>query len=455
MRFRTELLVPPMHTAVADGRQMRDMDGRSVIDIKWSEEAGVGCTRKCLYRGDGAHFTMEDGVDEDRVISYRVNDIHLYSIFDGHDGSKASQFAAQQFPLELLLGQLEGPIDDEEVRNVVSNAFLMVEEKFFDSLEESASPPYNATGPFSPKTRPGKNDTVVPNPMAGGTTAVMAIYCHGKLYFAHCGDTVAVLCYLKPNGELTARTVGIQHNIDSDDEALRLSLLGLDVNELKQRQPLKLTRCIGNYALKKQYQTFDILRPAVNSPIICDPEIIGGLPINANYRGFIYLMSSGLYKSWYECSGSENVEEDIAKMIATQLCSDKSLHDVAQAVLEEVCSRHAAAYAAGKDFFRREEMTLLIRNFGLDRSDVQPSTPPPRIASDLGFPSAALFNPGLRRSASEQLTETVETDADSLSPPILRPAELDAEGFEYIDPYVDFAELASVDTDFEWTDSDE
>lgn len=38
----------------------------------------------------------------------RVNDIHVYAIFDGHDGSKAAQFAAQQFPLELLLGQLEG-----------------------------------------------------------------------------------------------------------------------------------------------------------------------------------------------------------------------------------------------------------------------------------------------------------------------------------------------------------
>ena len=42
------------------------------MDIKWSEEAGIGCTRKCLYRSDGAHYTMEDGVDEDRVISYRL-----------------------------------------------------------------------------------------------------------------------------------------------------------------------------------------------------------------------------------------------------------------------------------------------------------------------------------------------------------------------------------------------
>jgi hypothetical protein len=56
-------------------------DGRSIIDIKWSEEAGVGCTGKCLYRGDGAHFTMEEGVDEDRVISYRFGYIRPIAKF--------------------------------------------------------------------------------------------------------------------------------------------------------------------------------------------------------------------------------------------------------------------------------------------------------------------------------------------------------------------------------------
>ena len=51
--------------------KMNHHDTRSIIDIKWSEEAGIGSTRKCLYRGDGIHFTIDDGEDEDRVISYR------------------------------------------------------------------------------------------------------------------------------------------------------------------------------------------------------------------------------------------------------------------------------------------------------------------------------------------------------------------------------------------------
>lgn len=121
----------------------------------------------------------------------------------------------------------------------------------------------------------------------------------------------------------------------------------------------------------------------------------------------------------------------------------------------QICKRHAAAYAAGNGFFRRDEMTLLIRNFGLDRDDIKTPSPPPRAASDSGFLSTlnSTAPVGLRRSASElQMDETLETDSDSVAS--LRPADLDDTLWEYIDPYVDFADLASLDTDFEWSDSE-
>lgn len=74
------------------------------------------------------------------------------------------------------------------------------------------------------------------------------------------GDCVAVLCQLTPDGVFSVRPLGILHNIESEDEALRLANMGLNVAELQQKQPHMLTRCIGNYALKKCYQSFDVLR---------------------------------------------------------------------------------------------------------------------------------------------------------------------------------------------------
>ena len=49
------------------------------------------------------------------------NDIFLYGVFDGHEGGKLSNFAAQRFPAEILLGQLSKNKleDDDEILNVL------------------------------------------------------------------------------------------------------------------------------------------------------------------------------------------------------------------------------------------------------------------------------------------------------------------------------------------------
>ena len=51
---------------------------------------------------------------------FRVEeDCYLYGVFDGHGGSKASNFAAQRMPAELLLGQLSGKVEDDAVKEVI------------------------------------------------------------------------------------------------------------------------------------------------------------------------------------------------------------------------------------------------------------------------------------------------------------------------------------------------
>ena len=45
--------------------------------------------------------------------------MYLYGVFDGHDGSRVSDFAAQRMPAELLLGQLVSCQSDIDVKDVL------------------------------------------------------------------------------------------------------------------------------------------------------------------------------------------------------------------------------------------------------------------------------------------------------------------------------------------------
>jgi TAK1-binding protein 1 len=47
------------------------------------------------------------------------NDICLYGVFDGNDGSRVSAFAAQNMPAEILLGQLGNRNSDEDMKEVL------------------------------------------------------------------------------------------------------------------------------------------------------------------------------------------------------------------------------------------------------------------------------------------------------------------------------------------------
>ena len=49
----------------------------------------------------------------------RLDDVSLYGVFDGHDSARASNFAAQRMPAELLLGQLSGKTTDQEIQEAL------------------------------------------------------------------------------------------------------------------------------------------------------------------------------------------------------------------------------------------------------------------------------------------------------------------------------------------------
>ena len=108
-------------------------------------------------------------------------------------------------------------------------------------------------------------------------------------------------------------------------------------------------------------------------------------------------------------------------------------------------------------------MTLLIRNFGLDGKDVVHSPTPTSDVMDLlngDAPEDAqtLRLPGRSNWGSENTVSSDDTEADGYSNSLPSGnAQRSLDGsvvIEYVDPYVDFSELNSLDTDFECSDSD-
>ena len=53
-------------------------------------------------------------------LNYRLDsNCYLYGVFDGHNGSRVADFAAQRMPAELLLGQLQNKTTDAEIHEVL------------------------------------------------------------------------------------------------------------------------------------------------------------------------------------------------------------------------------------------------------------------------------------------------------------------------------------------------
>lgn len=84
-------------------------------------------------------------------------------------------------------------------------------------------------------------------------------------------------------------------------------------------------------------------------------------------------MSNGLCKTLEDATGSNNVNADIARMVAETFPTQNTLNSVAQAVVDSIERIHHDAYARYKEYpqsnykdglcAHRKDITLLIRNF--------------------------------------------------------------------------------------------
>lgn len=440
-------------------------------DLPVCRLSGVGFSTNQIYREDG--YRQEEHQFEDRSFHCRVDDsTFLYGVFDGHEGVQAAAFALQRMAAEILLGQLSGKTSDDEIKEVLRQAFIAVEKGYLDSIDERlairTSLQYEIPDEMTSYEAYQKFPHVVDKlkalncELSSGTTAVLALVHAGRLFVANVGDSRALLCRTDSNGVLRVVQLSADHDLRNEDELLRLAQLGLDVEHICKGSRLgnqENTRCLGNYLVKGGYKEFEELVPATAEPVIAEPEIQGGIVLDESCR-FLLLMSDGLYKSLEEARGSDQVNKEIAQMAVEQFREQSTLTGVAQAVVDKMVRIHHDVYMSGSSTpnghsricGKRDDITLLVRNFNypLPNAINSPTNPVVRfnpIVTTVPSASWNIYEESTENSVSNTITsntyeeETNDKSGSETSSDIFSINQNPVDKNSRIKPYVDFTDF--------------
>ncbi|CAL1527051.1 unnamed protein product [Lymnaea stagnalis] len=417
--------------------------------LSWTDDlpvchfSGVGLSTNQIYREDGNRREAHE--NEDRNFHFRHDNCFLYGVFDGHNGTRVADFAAQRMPAELLLGQLQPNFTDEEVKEALrQQAFIGVEKGYFESMDallaERTTCQDRLPEGISQYEAFQKYPDIInkleelDREISGGTTATVVLIYNSKLYVANVGDTRAFLCKTDPEGVLRVIQLSYDHTIADLGEQTRLQQVGLDITKLKLWRRVgnsDCTRCIGDYHVKGGYKDIDVLRPAKVEPVIADPYVDGGLLIDTTCA-FLVIMSDGLYQALTDATATETVNGDIAKMVAQEFGQQTTLTGVAQAVVDRVVRIHHDTFMTDNTerkalCEKRDDITLLVRNFNYplsvqspssNRSIHSPSQPPHHITHITGFPANVYNSPSLdsgrQRTSDSSATDSPKTPTNYL-----------------------------------------
>lgn len=195
---------------------------------------------------------------------------------------------------------------------------------------------------------------------------MLALIYNSQMYICNIGNCRALLCKTDENNVLRVNQMCVDHNAYNEDEALRLSQLGIDAQAMKL-SPFQSTRCIGCYSGKAGYKDNSHMSGASSEPVISQPEIIGPIPLDDSCR-FLVLLSGGLRKILHDIYPNEAhiVNREIVQMIVEQFRTQSTLSGVSQSVVHKVVQMHHDTYMRQVDdppFHGREDITLLVRNF--------------------------------------------------------------------------------------------
>ncbi|XP_023189035.1 TGF-beta-activated kinase 1 and MAP3K7-binding protein 1 isoform X3 [Xiphophorus maculatus] len=355
-------------------------------DLPLCEMCGVGVAPNCVYSPDGEgtqNHPMEDRhlrlrCVRDRAASQLGENCFLYGVFNGYDGSRVADFAAQCLTAELLLGELNSSHTDGDVRRILIQAFEAVEESYFNTIGDALAKKAHLSNYLLPHNESQKVQerlNELEQEVSGGATAVVALILNNKLYIANVGTNRVLLCKSSSDGQNQVLQIGRPHSTDNEDELQRLAAMGVDAARIRQAGQIagqSSTRRLGDSRVKINYSEIDLLSAAKAKPIISEPEIHGSHPLDG-VTGFLLLMSEGLINGLESAHGPEQVNQEIVAMVAAELAQQTSLEAVAQSVVERVKRLHHDVFVSGRQraafCSRHEDMTLLIRTINYPLAD--------------------------------------------------------------------------------------
>lgn len=336
----------------------------------------------------------------------------LYGVFEPHNGLDAARFIMQRMAAEILFPPPSANTD-EEIRDRLRNAFVSVEKAYIENYDgmiaERTSLQYQLR--TLNETQVSQNQNILARlkeidvHLSGGAAVVIALVHNNKLFVAHVGDTRALLGKTDDNFVLRVVQLTVDHSLNNEDELLRLSQLGLDVNKLRNAQYLGNqtgTRCLGNYLVKGLYKAFPTISAASSEPVIATPEINGPIMLDESCR-FLVLVSAGVYKRIQEAKGSyEQTNKMLAQIIVENFRKHTDFKLVSQFVLEEI-EEEFVSYCVKNNLTPKPNthMSLLIRNFNF-LPTIEDSLPK---AHGVAKTASVRFNPIVQSKSSTSLNE--------------------------------------------------
>ena len=103
--------------------------------LVWQQSVHDGDTCTCMYMDiiTGMYMYMYVPTPCRYFTCHFQDKVQLYMVLDGHDGSRACDFAQKHIPCVMLSSALEG--GEEVTRRAFHNAFVDTEKQFFLSID--------------------------------------------------------------------------------------------------------------------------------------------------------------------------------------------------------------------------------------------------------------------------------------------------------------------------------
>ncbi|XP_066146076.1 TGF-beta-activated kinase 1 and MAP3K7-binding protein 1-like [Euwallacea fornicatus] len=430
-------------------------------DLPVCKNTGIGFSTNQIYREDSQ--PQEEHPYEDCSSHFRFsNDFYWYAVFDGHEGKRAADFCSQRMIVEVYFSQINEKQSDEEVRELMRQAFSTVEAGYMETLGDTLAERTSLWDDYEISDGMNSYEAYKKSPalmekikslncqLASGSAAAVSLIYKNKLYVGNVGNCRVLLCQTDANSVLKVVQLSIDHDLKNEDELLRLSQIGINSKLLRHSSRLgnqENTRCLGNYAVKGGYKEFDDLASASQEPVIAEPDIHGGIILDESCR-FLLLMTAGLYKCVEEAIGPDQVNKYIAQCVVEQFREQATLTGVAQAVVDKVVRLHHDWFMSNSINFscppKREDITLVLRNFNFPmpngiKSPTKPTVQfnPAVVSNEINDNNYSLQNTLTNVNTNSTVSRTNTTSSSDAKPGL----EDEIGPDQRISAHVDFSEF--------------